>query len=255
MSTPGAKEGALGDKTSELVADALSRAAKVPGGVPLHGGRGTSLFCNSTAAKKAAQFCKSEGYLEVLESETRGRGTREICAITQKGLAYLLHQVNPKHVLRDLVQALHSQQSQIGDLVRNVAQWQANLDSFKNLVDQYFRQGDRNGSLHFAPAACNEANDLAGAKREPSELRESILSRLSQWHESGDCPLPELFRRCSQDRFTIGQFHDELRRLLQEEQIYLHPWTGPLPEIPEPALALLAGHGIAYYASRRFPCP
>jgi hypothetical protein len=28
-----------------------------------------------------------------------------------------------------------------------------------------------------------------------------------------------------------------------------------LPEIPEPAFALLAGHGIAYYASRRSPCP
>ncbi len=255
MSTHGAKEGALGDKTSELVAEALSRAAKVPGGVPLHGGRGTSLFSNSAAAKKAAQLCKSEGYLEVLGSERRGRGTREICAITQKGLAYLLHQVNTKHVLRDLVQALHSQQSQIGDLLRNVGQWQANIDSFKNLVDQHLRQGDRNGSLHFGPEASNEGNHLASAKREPSELRDLILSQLTQWEESGDCPLPELFRRCSQEHFTIGQFHDELRRLHQEEQIYLHPWTGPLPEIPEPAFALLAGHGIAYYASRRSPCP
>jgi hypothetical protein len=250
-----AKEGALRDKTSELVAEALSRAAKVPGGVPLHGGRGTGLFSNSAAAKNAAQLCKSEGYLQVLSTEPRGRGTREICAITQKCLAYLLYQVNPKHVLRDLVQALHSQQSQIGDLLRNVGQWQANIDSFKNLVDQYLRQGDRNGSLHFGPTASNEGNHLAGGKRETSELRDSILSQLSQWEESGDCPLPELFRPCGQEHFTIGQFHDELRRLHQEEHIYLHPWTGPLPEIPEPAFALLAGHGIAYYASRRSPCP
>jgi hypothetical protein len=254
-STHGATEGALGDKTSELIREALSRAAQTPSGLPLHGGRRTGLFTNSAAAKKAAQVCKSEGYLEVLSSEARGRGTREICSITQKGLAYLFLQVSPKHALRDLVQVLHSQQSQIGELLKSVGQWQVLIDSFKNLVDQHLLHGDRNGSLHFAPAAGDETSDHEGMKREPPGLRDSILWQLSQWHESGDCPLPELFRRCSQDRFTIGQFHDELRRLHQQEQIYLHPWTGPLSEIPEPAFALLAGHGIAYYASRRFPCP
>ena len=50
---------------------------------------------------------------------------------------------------------------------------------------------------------------------------------------------------------TIGQFHDSLRRLHEMEKIYLHPWTGPLYEIPEPACALLVGHEVAYYASVR----
>ena len=60
-----------------------------------------------------------------------------------------------------------------------------------------------------------------------------------------------MFRRIEQNRFTIGQFHDQLRLLHEQELIYLHPWTGPLSEIPEPATALLVGHGIAYYASVR----
>ena len=34
-------------------------------------------------------------------------------------------------------------------------------------------------------------------------------------------------------------------------KIYLHPWTGPLYDIPEPPYALLIGHEIAYYASIR----
>ena len=50
---------------------------------------------------------------------------------------------------------------------------------------------------------------------------------------------------------SIGQFHDGLRELHDREQVYLHPWTGPLYAMPEPAFALLIGHEIAYYASQR----
>jgi hypothetical protein len=69
----------------------------------------------------------------------------------------------------------------------------------------------------------------------------------------GDCPLPDLFRRARLlvPTLTLGQFHDGLRELHEREQIYLHPWTGPLYELPEPALALLVGHEVAYYASLR----
>jgi hypothetical protein len=247
-------EGALADKISELIGEGLSRAARNPRGFPLHGGRGTGLFSNSVAAKKAAQVCKSEGYLETLAMESRGRQTREVCAITQKGLAYLLHQVSPKQLLAEFMQALHSQQSQTGELLKTVGQWQASIDSLKNLVHQYFQQCNHNGSLHLRQAASNGTNQQAGAKNE-SEIRDSILSQLDQWQGSGDCPLPELFRRCGHEGMSIGQFHDELRILQQEERIYLHSWTGPLSEIPEPAFALLAGHGIAYYVSRRSSCP
>jgi hypothetical protein len=65
--------------------------------------------------------------------------------------------------------------------------------------------------------------------------------------------LPELFRRLrdAYPSLTVGQFHDRLRLLHRGEKIYLHPWTGPLYELPEPACALLVGHEIAYYASLR----
>jgi hypothetical protein len=61
-----------------------------------------------------------------------------------------------------------------------------------------------------------------------------------------------LYRRaCQTHTLSIGQFHDVLRRLHERDQVYLHPWTGPLYAMPEPQVALLVGHEIAYYASIR----
>lgn len=80
----------------------------------------------------------------------------------------------------------------------------------------------------------------------------AVLDCLYNWAERlADCPLPELYRVLPASTWTIGAFHDVLRALLQQQRIWLHPWTGPLSEIPEPALALLVGHEVAYYASLR----
>ena len=256
----------MNDKSSEIIITALRRAAVEPAGLLLHGGRGQGLFATSPSGKKAAQHCKSEGLLQTLRMESRGRSLGEICAITEKGLAYLLHQVSPKHVLEDLVQGLHSQQAQVGELLTTARRWQAKLDACKTLVEKVLRQGiesswtaqDSNGKGECVLGESLDRDESRKPKTtqnsDTSILREAILGQLHRWREStaaGDCPLPELFRRVEQNRFTFGQFHDQLRLLHLQELIYLHPWTGPLSEIPEPAIALLVGHGIAYYASVR----
>ena len=97
-----------------------------------------------------------------------------------------------------------------------------------------------------SPAAANGSETWTG----------TILSYLTRWQSSGaseDCSVPDLYRQARQSspQLTIGHFHDCLRRLHEQEKIYLHPWTGPLYEIPEPPLALLVGHEIAYYVSIR----
>jgi hypothetical protein len=65
--------------------------------------------------------------------------------------------------------------------------------------------------------------------------------------------LPELYRqaRRADPGLSLGAFHDGLREFHAAGRLYLHPWTGPLYEIPEPACALLVGHEVAYYASPR----
>ena len=86
-----------------------------------------------------------------------------------------------------------------------------------------------------------------------TELAEVVLARLADWSGSAgeDCPLPELLRSLNDPQPSLGEFHDCLRKLHADGAIYLHPWTGPLYAVPEPACALLVGHGIAYYASIR----
>jgi hypothetical protein len=96
--------------------------------------------------------------------------------------------------------------------------------------------------------------ERALAKRE--DHHRAIHDQLTAWHDAGgagDCTLPELFRRlrARSRTLTIGQFHDRLRLMHQDQRIYLHPWTGPLYEMPEPAFALMVGHAVAYYASLR----
>ena len=90
----------------------------------------------------------------------------------------------------------------------------------------------------------------------PQAADNAVLAHLSAWHDSGaleDCPLPELYHRCAADvlGMSIGAFHDSLRQLERDGRLYLHPWTGPLYDLPEPPFALLVGHEIAYYASAR----
>jgi hypothetical protein len=93
-----------------------------------------------------------------------------------------------------------------------------------------------------------------GAAAPPVEER--LLAHLDAWQGTGsaeDCPLPELFRRTSADLpgLSLGAFHDALRRLHDAGRVWLHPWPGPLYDLPEPPFALLVGHQVAYYASSR----
>jgi hypothetical protein len=225
----------------------LSRAAADPSGVPLYGSKkAPGLFATTAAAKQVAERCKEEGYLRVLQSEARGKRLLEICTVTEKGMAYLLSQVSPRQVLKDLVRGLEARQALVGELVMAARQWQTGLITLQANVDKILHQIDKPASIA-GPAPSGNGSDawLAG-----------VVAYLVQWQASGasgDCPLPDLYRlaQSAASGLTIGHFHDGLRRLHDQERIYLHPWTGPLYEIPEPPYALLIGHEIAYYASIR----
>jgi hypothetical protein len=237
----------LADKATQLILAALSRAVAEPAGVPLHGRTGAiGLFAGTASAKLAAQRCKEAGYLQTVRTETRGKSTREICAITEKGMAHLLSQVSPKQVLEDLIRVLDARQTQTRQLLESARQMQTTLDAVKVTAEKMLHQVQQPSS----------PPGLAVSTNGTHEPRVDFLPFLNRWQESSsseDCPLPDLFRQGLQNepQMTIGQFHDILRRLHDQERIYLHPWTGPLYAIPEPPYALLVGHEIAYYASAR----
>ncbi|MBV9122179.1 MAG: hypothetical protein JO112_02305 [Planctomycetes bacterium] len=237
----------MADKPQQLILDALSRAAADPGGIPLHGSKGLpGLFAATAPGRQAAQRCKEEGYLRVVRTETRGKTVQEICTLTDKGLTLLLAQLSPRQVLEDLVRTLESRQVQVGELTAAAHQIQSSLEALQALAAKALAQVGSSGQAVGPLPSANGSETW----------KSTLLSYLAQRKPEGadaDCPLPELYRQTqtAAPHRTIGQFHDGLRQLHEQGQIYLHPWTGPLYEIPEPSLALLIGHDIVYYASLR----
>jgi hypothetical protein len=235
----------LADKSSQLILDALGRAAAEPAGVPLHGGKAAAgLFPATALAKQAAQRCKDEGWLRVVRSETRGKAVQEVCALTDKGLAFLVSQASPKRVLEDLVRTLEARRQQVDELLATARQARADIETFKAVAEPVLRR------LNQPVPGTN------GASPPDPGWTGAVLDHLEAWQQaraSEDCPLPELYHQARQaaPALTIGRFHDGLRALHDQGRIYLHPWTGPLQDLPEPPYALLVGHEIAYYASRR----
>lgn len=239
------KEGALADTSQALILEALTRAAAAPEGLPLLGSKAApGLFAKSAVGKNAAGLCQEQGLVQILRSETRGKVTHQVCAITEKGLAHLLSQTNPRQALEAFVSALEARQEQVDALLAGARASQTHLEALRRHAEKVLQQMQE----------CPQTLSAQRNGKHESDCGDSIRAQLRRWHEAHaleDCALPELFRslKAAQASLSIGQFHDVLRRLHDQRQVYLHPWTGPLHELPEPALAMMVGHEIAYYAS------
>jgi len=256
-----ATEGALADASQSLLLEGLTHAAAEPGGVPLLASRGAAgLFAANAAGKRAAVRCRDDGLVQVLRTETRGKSSQEICAITEKGLALLLQEANPRQLLESFVEALDARRTQMAQLLDSARQSQDYLETLRGHAEKVLAKLHRpcESSALFAI----HKNGANGKHHETATVMvadpgaAAVLDHLRRWNDAarlGDCPLPEIFRVAKEAKpgTTIGQFHDLLRRLHEERRIYLHPWTGPLYELPEPAVALLTGHEVAFYASLR----
>jgi hypothetical protein len=233
----------MADRRTQLLLDGLGRAAADPTGVPLIGGKSSSgLFPATASGRAVAQRCKDEGLLRVVRTDSRGKVPLDVCILTDKGLAYLLSQSSPRQVVEDFIRALDARQAQTDELLTAARQMQTSLDALKQSAEKVLGQ-----LLRPAAPAAGAIGSADGAESWPGAALEYLAGRRE------DCPLPELFRhaRLTAGGLMIGQFHDGLRRLLEAGHVYLHPWTGPLYALPEPPYALLVGHEIAYYASKR----
>jgi hypothetical protein len=246
----------LADKSTQLILDALTRAAGEPAGLSLFAQKSEpGLFPATSLAKTAAERAKSDGLLQVVENEGKGR-PREVGVLTDKGRGYLVSQASPRQVLEDFVRVLEERQSTVAELAASVERMAAGLQAMHAVVAQLLpRLGDhysKNGTVMNALLAPPRPNATAAT----DTLIADVKARLAEWHASAgaahDCPLPDLYRKLeATGTVSVGAFHDALRQLHDDHQIYLHPWTGPLYALPEPAFALMVGHEVAYYASVR----
>jgi hypothetical protein len=269
----------VADKSNPLVLAALGRAA-TGAGLPLHGGRsGLGLFPASAVGKQAAQRCCQEGYLAEVPVEpaapaastangaatlTRKKAIQPLFAITEKGLAYLFSQVSPRQAIEEFLRALEARQVEQGELCTMARQALAETQALRTSVEKALGQLPSPGAAtngHLKALFSAFLNEPARPAPVPTSNREKeleayLLQELGRWQQADateDCPLPHLYRHAvaHSPGLTIGRFHDMLRRLHDDNRVYLHPWTGPLYQLPEPPYALLVGHEIAFYASLR----
>jgi DNA-binding PadR family transcriptional regulator len=271
----------VADKLTQQITDALARAAAAPTGLPLYTSKADAgLFPNAASAKPAAQKCLADELVRVVATDTRGKTQRDLYGLTEKGWEFLLAAVNPKQVLEDFVRVLEARQGEVGELLDTARRMAESLQGLKDAVarvlpeinlsrvkgpmshDKDPRSRDPEGSApptRIAGALLCESRlrdeaDTALLDAPPApDLAPAVLAHLADWPGATDCPLPDLFRALSalDPAPSIGAFHDCLRKLHADGTVSLPAWTGPLYAMPEPAYALLVGHGIAYYASLR----
>lgn len=199
-----------------------------------------------------------------------------LCTLTDKGWTYLLRQVSPRQVLEDFVRALEARRNQSDELLELAREMGHSIEALKAHVEKVLQhtsasedaaeRGGASGSLKalfagfltdcdgtgVSPVQSHDRRDACPTGSSDAALYDAVLAELTRWQYAGaseDYPLPHLYRQVSAR--SIGQFHDALRQLHDLGKLYLHPWTGPLYDIPEPPYALLIGHEIAYYASIR----
>ncbi|MEJ5276321.1 MAG: hypothetical protein WHU94_10460 [Thermogemmata sp.] len=267
----------MADALTHLITAALSRAAAHPGGLPLFPSRQGEggLFPASKAGRTAAQKCLAENWLQLVppsRAACAGTAASERYTLSDRGWQRLLQEAQPRQVLEDFLRVVEKRTALVAEWLSAAQRLQEELQELRQALNRWLAASapplpaqpsrntppplDRGISSPERSVSLQEPPDSSGAATAEIAAAEAILHALAEWSRQGgaDCPLPELFRAVSQRRaLSIGLFHDALRRLQARQALALHPWTGPLYALPEPAYALLAGHGVAYYASLR-PC-
>lgn len=198
------------------------------------------LFPSTVPGKTAAQSALESGWIEKVRSEAKGKATITWGTITEQGMAYLLEQTDPKPLLEQVQQRVKREEARLQELqasIRASFEW---LQSVNEKVER----------LEAAIAQRQVVQTRVTVPAWEDRLTDYLATRQSA-RPAEDCPLPELYReaKAMAPDLSVGTFHDGLRRLHAERKIALQPWTGPLHELPEPSLALLQGHSLAFYAS------
>jgi hypothetical protein len=229
----------LADKLSQLILDALGRASLAPRGTPLVGTKSApGLFPATAVGRQAAEKARDDALIRRVATDPKGKADRDLYAATPAGMECLLRHTSPKQVIEDLARAVEARHAQFNDWLTIARDTHAELAAVREVLAQV------------APKLGEPA---VGYVDSSADWLPDLRTRLADWDGPGDFPLPDLYGRLRAEHpsLTIGLFHDGLRELHDREQVYLHPWTGPLYAMPEPAFALLVGHEVAYYASER----
>ncbi len=199
------------------------------------------LFPSTAAGKSAASICQEAGWLNVIRTESKGKSVNTFVSLSQAGMEYLLTQTNPKPLLEAIQAQLQQSESTLSELRERLQNCLQQIQTLRNKTEQV-EQIAGSTVTHAKVAMPDWESTINGY------LVNRQVSRPAE-----DCPLTELYNHARQHvpQLSVGTFHDGIRRLQAKHEIDLQPWTGSLHEMPEPELALMQGHSVAYYASAR----
>src|SRR4051812_35869315 len=146
----------LADRAQPVIVDALRRALAEPAGLPLFAGKNAAgLFTSNAAGKQAAQLCAERGWLRTLKTETRGKTSVDICALSEQGLSYLLEESNPREALEELVRSLEARRTQIDAWIDCARTSQRTLEELATSAQQVLERLQR-------PIELPKASELNG---------------------------------------------------------------------------------------------
>lgn len=199
---------------------------------------GGGVFPANQSGKAAQAFVSENGLLGLTRTDAGDFQT-----LTPKGWQWLREQGAP--VLNDFLRQMEQWKDQDRALIAKVRENSTRLDRLAEVIKFFLGHSDGEAKASDPSTSC---------------LKTKILHFLSERQNSASCAqeancdvsLPDLFGHLLAEIsqvLTVGEFHDALRDLHQKGEILLHPWTGTLYSIPQPGLAFLVGHEVAYYVS------
>lgn len=245
-------------KRTELVLDALKRGIAGPGEHRLfRSGKLAGLFpSRAGASAEAALAALTDGLLEAVRTEAKGKLVVEWVRVTPKGVAYVHDRDSPKAVLRELREV-------IGATRAGVPEWmEAAREEVAAVAGKFEKQGAEllkrldaltervEAALRRAEAAGPRLPDPVARVVPWAEEALEYLDRRAEVGAAGDCPLRELFDALHEKRpvLTVPNFQTGLRRLHDVRAVRL---TGsPDGSIPDPEYAMIVGAETCSFAVR-----
>ena len=220
----------------ELVRQGLSSAVL---GMPASSVKNAKngLFPNNQNGRDAASFISEMG---LMDGNVGEEGATH--QVTTQGFQWLREQGAP--VINDFLQHLEQWKDQDRALVSKVKENIARLDQLTVALKAIL--GDPMDGSREIELVISVENEILAV------LTAAIQKQSVSENGSCDIELPVLYREVEEKlgrKLTSGTFQDVIRKLHFAGKILLHPWTGTLYSIPEPAMALLVGHEVTYYAS------
>lgn len=245
-------------KQLELVLDALKAAISAPGDHRLfRWGKLAGLFPSRLGASaSAAKFALTEGLLEHVHTESRGRMIVEWVRATPKTMQFLDEHDSPKAVLREL-------QAMIGETRSGIPIWMTQARDEAAQLAMRFE--------HFAQELLRRLDSLdqrvdaaiRRAENPPPRLGEAMLKKVP-WakailehidlsvtnHKVEQCELRDLFTTAKvvDPNLTLLDFHEGIRAMTNGGLLHLEPGTPD--EMREPEYAVEIGGQMMWWAQR-----